>query len=441
MNPKDAQVEVTGSTLIRSGVAGGQIALAPLDWINSSDFPSQIFLYRDSLDPARLKTSLAEVLRAFPIFSGRSVVASDALPVVALSDDGVRFTEQHSPLSIIEARRRCEQTGEAGDYAQKVAPFKNASGDTPLLSITLTQFEGGGSALGITHFHGVCDGGGMFHFLSSWSKCLNGAPFTVPVFDRSVIRRLQQGHQGEVPSAHDSFPGVSLVELMQMFVQVKAMAQRSTRQVVHFSADRLKNMKRDALRRGGSPQTWFSTQDLLVAHVWREVVLAQDQPVPLRLSCILDLRKRHGFEVPDEFIGNAHTMRSGEARDSQWQESELVALAQRVREVSDAADPVSVGQDVAYLARQIPGAKKIHVSELALRPSQNLTINNLCTLPCYDIDLGAGNPVWYVPPDYPGSRIVHVAPSAARDGGFDVHIKLDRAEMERLLDRHRAAAA
>jgi shikimate O-hydroxycinnamoyltransferase len=434
-------IEATDSCLVRSGKVPGQtLSLGPLDWINACDYPSQLFVYRTRLDADALKRSLQRLLLDFPLFAGHCVVARDGIPSIQLSDAGVRFTEQRSPLTLREFIRERGSATQAGEYSDKIPPFKSASVDPPLLAIRLTHLNGGGSVLGVTHFHGVCDGGGMFQFFSAWSRAIKGEAYPPPVLDRSVLGALQRSLAGEQPSAFDSFPAVSLMELMQLFARIKNLADRSQRQVVHFSGDLLATLKRRALQQGSRPSRWFSTQDLLVAHLWHEVSSAQTEAA-IRLSYILDLRGRHGFDVPDAYIGNAHSIRCGAAAGASLQQGDIVSLAQTVREISDTADAHSVGQDMAYLARRIPGSNKLHLTESALRPTETLTVNNLSNLPCYDLDLGGGSPVWYVPPEYPGCRIAHIVPAAPGDGGFDVHLKLDEREMAQVLARHHALQA
>jgi len=432
----------SASSLVCAGTGNdGVLGLGPLDWINACDYPSQLFVYEGSLDAGVLKRSLARLLQDFRPFAGRCALAADGIPSIAVNDAGVRFTEQHSPLTLTEFLRECGSSAGAGEYADRIAPFKSASSDSPLLAIRLTQLRGGGSVLGVTHFHGICDGGGMFQFFTAWSRTIQGAPYPSPLFDRATLEPLQQSHSGVAPSEHDSFPGINLLELMQLFTRVKGLADRSRRRVIHFSAAALGAIRRHALQQGKRPSKWFSAQDLLVAHLWREVALAQTECDEIALAYILDLRQRHGFELPEAYIGNAHSIRSGRLTTPESQLPDLIELAQRVREISDNAEPRSVGQDMAYLARCMPGSNKLHITETALRPTETLTVNNLSSLPCYDIDLGVGAPVWYVPPEYPGCRIVHIVPSARRDGGFDVHIKLDPQEMDRLQRRHDALLA
>ncbi|WP_313920659.1 acyltransferase [Tahibacter sp.] len=435
-------IEIIRTELVRSGMTDADtLALGPLDWINACDYPAQIFLYENRLDARQLKRSLQQLLLDFPAFSGRCVVAADGIPSIVLNDAGLRFTEQNSALTLTEFLHECRSSTEAGEYTDKIAAFKSAASDSPLLAIRLTHLASGGSVLGVTHFHGVCDGGGMFQFFAAWSKVAKGEIYRAPVFDRSLLQNLQQSFNGTSPSQHDSFPGISLLELMQLFTRVKNLAEHSKRQVIHFSAADLAGIKRRALLHGKRPTRWFSSQDLLVAHLWREICLIPAECDSMRLSYILDLRKRHGFELPEEYIGNAHSIRSGFLTKSMLAQTDVVELAQRVREISDSADPISVGQDMAYLTQRIPGSNKLHITESALYPTETLTVNNLSNLPCYDLDLGVGNPIWYVPPEYPGCRIVHIVPSAQRDGGFDVHVKLGGDEMGRLRERHEAALA
>lgn len=428
--------------LVRSGAPGANtLNLGPLDWINACDYPAQVFVYEHQLDADALKYSLQRLLRDFPAFSGRCSVARDGVPSILLNDAGARFTEHHSALTLTEFLQHRGSSTEAGEYADKIAAFKSASSDSPLLAVRLTHLAGGGSVLGITHFHGVCDGGGMFQFFDAWCRAAKGESYSLPVFDRSVLGTLQQPFSGAAPSEHDRFPGISLLELMQLFNRVKTLADRSRRRVIHFSAADLSSIRRRALQQGKRPSKWFSAQDLLVAHLWREVALSQTGEEEIGLSYILDLRKRHGFDLPEEYIGNAHSIRSGTLAKAALLQADVIELAQRVREISDNADPASVGQDMAYLSRCIPGSNKLHITESALRPTETLTVNNLSNLRCYDVDFGAGNPIWYIPPEYPGCRIVHIVPSAKRDGGFDVHIKLEDREMERLAARHDAMRA
>eukprot|EP01018_Ginkgo_biloba_P015113 Gb_29067 [translate_table: standard] len=176
--------------------ANYRMFLSSLDilWRNVSI--ERIFFYRTSAQDLpniveRLKSSLSSALVHFYPLAGRLVSGeNDKRPEIECNDAGVQFIEASIdiPFQDLEA-----------DYFQHRSFFiklvhkhdhNSTMVDSPLLSIQVTGFLGGGISVGCTMHHALADGVSFWYFMTSWAECSRGLPISrIPEHNRAIFKR------------------------------------------------------------------------------------------------------------------------------------------------------------------------------------------------------------------------------------------------------------
>ncbi|MGN5381751.1 cytochrome P450 [Streptomyces lasalocidi] len=176
---------------VRAGTAdGARIRLTGYDLLTGPWYTPLTFFYRDTLDGAALRDSLARTLRRHPLLAGRLERDADGGLSVLCNDAGVRFTEASCPDPMREYGHGLRAEPVIGELLREVSAFRVVGRDTPLLKIRLTQMRGGGSILGVLINHSLADGGSTVAFLESWSREHLGLPWEEPSHDRGVLDAL-----------------------------------------------------------------------------------------------------------------------------------------------------------------------------------------------------------------------------------------------------------
>ena len=254
------------------------------------------FFYEATLDPQGLVDALQGTLALFPVLSGR--YASRPPSAVALNNAGVAVQIYAAPagatvaeatahLSAADATPSIFARSTHEPYSPHKAPFgvpmDPDSGDpeAPLLSIKITTFPSGGTAIGILAQHGVVDGDAEIAFMRCWSQLFRGLeePTTPPRHDRcAALEALEVGEEG-VPDDDAERPAGMKTQLLQpgekpqppAFMSLLPTIGGSDVCVVPFSKAALAEMKQ-AASVGLPAGAFVSTDDVLLAHVWRAQV-------------------------------------------------------------------------------------------------------------------------------------------------------------------------
>ncbi|WP_329524770.1 acyltransferase [Streptomyces sp. NBC_01462] len=414
--------------LVRAGTAGGgRVRLSAYDLLTGPWYTPMTFFYRDTLDGAELRASLARTLRRYPPLAGRLTRDRDGGLSVLCNDAGVRFTEAVSSEPMREYGPGLRAEPVIGGLLREVSAFRVVDRDTPLLKIRLTQMRGGGSILGVTINHSLADGGNTLAFLESWSREHHGLASSEPSHDRDVMDALGRESADLATVASRAFIGVSRLRLLKTNLKVglHELATVATR----FEADELAAMKNAAQRQLAGEGSWVSTNDVLTAHIWQVLGELRGRPDEAAewLGMIVSVQSRLGDALPAGYWGNCVSNSWTTTPAAALRERPLGRVAQDVRACLDANTAEKIRDEIAFLnsyrgagvSRHVMSVRAPDVFETAL------SVNNWSQFPLYRIDLGGGKPFWYEFPDLPVPT-VHIAPTPAQDGGRDVYLCLAR---------------
>ncbi|KAG1334507.1 putative Malonyl-coenzyme A:anthocyanin 3-O-glucoside-6''-O-malonyltransferase [Cocos nucifera] len=159
----------------------------------------RLFLYPDATLPFAsivdsLKSSLSRTLPLFHPFGGNLTylpASGDAVIYCSTSAArGVAFLEAESDLDI--RRLAQDETHDLESFLQLV-PDLGGVRELPVqvLAVQVTEFAGGGVAVGLAAHHAVTDGKGIWRFVESWAAACRGRgdpPGPTPLHDRAVVR-------------------------------------------------------------------------------------------------------------------------------------------------------------------------------------------------------------------------------------------------------------
>lgn len=415
---------------VRAGAAdGARIRLTGYDLLTGPWYTPLTFFYRDTLDGAALRDSLARTLRRYPLLAGRLERDADGGLSVLCNDAGVRFTEAYCPEPMLEYGHGLRAEPVIGKLLREVSAFGVVGRDTPLLKIRLTRMEGGGSVLGVLVNHSLADGGSTLAFLESWSREHLGVPWEEPSHDRAVLDALGRPSTDSATLAARAFVGVGRVRHLTttLRVGVHKLATVTTR----FDAAELAALKAEAQRTLSGPDAWVSTNDALTAHLWQVLSELRGRPADAVewLGLIVGAQSRLGDALPSSYWGNCVSNSWTSLGAARLRESPLGAVARDVRLCLESNTEDKIRDEIAFLGSYRRKGVSRHVMSVRAPDvsTASLSVNNWSQFPLYRIDLGAGRPFWYEFPDLPVPT-VHIAPTPEEDGGRDVYLCLPETE-------------
>jgi hypothetical protein len=191
------------------------------------------------------------------------------------------------------------------------------SPDAPPLAIRITQFPGGGTAIGVLVMHAVCDAEAIIVFMRNWAQVFRGAALDPqPSHDRAAVLRLPVDAAVDPAKEAAYFLtkfGVTPVadHAPPPFAPVMPTIMGSRACIVSLSKNTLVAWKEKAST--GLPDGKFvSTDDVVTARVWqaacavrcRQLGIATDSGKPTTLLRALNVRTRTQPPLGAGFIGN-----------------------------------------------------------------------------------------------------------------------------------------
>ncbi|MEU8976273.1 acyltransferase [Streptomyces monashensis] len=415
---------------VRAGTAdGARIRLTGYDLLTGPWYTPLTFFYRDTLDGAALRDSLARTLRRYPLLAGRLQRDADGGLSVLCNDAGVRFTEASCPDPMRDYGHGLRAEPVIGELLREVSAFRVVGRDTPLLKIRLTQMKGGGSILGVLINHSLADGGSTVAFLESWSREHLGLSWEDPSHDRGVLDTLGRLSADPATRAGRAFVAVGRVRHLAttLRVGVNKLATITTR----FGAAELAALKAEAQRTLPDADAWVSTNDALTAHLWQVLGELRDRPADAAewLGLIVGAQSRLGDALPASYWGNCVSNSWTSLTAARLRELPLGAVARDVRRCLDSNTEDKIRDEIAFLGSYRSKGVSRHVMSVRAPDvsTTSLSVNNWSQFPLYRIDLGAGRPFWYEFPDLPVPT-VHIAPTPEEDGGRDVYLCLPESD-------------
>ncbi|MBE9063717.1 acyltransferase [cf. Phormidesmis sp. LEGE 11477] len=347
---------------------------------------SVIFFYKEKLSPEPLMAALRKVLADFPMFSGRLKIESNNL-LIDCNNSGVQFTLCFNKCSLTHALDDLSQIKlrRLVDFIIADDALKNQS---PLLTVRLTQFSCGGTALGICWHHSIGDMHAFMCFMRAWSAATNGKQYDLPLVIEDRKAYLQE-HIIRNESASPSVRYLTIVEMLRLTLYRLTTARKKSAIRIYFSDSEIENMKQAFSEKTGQR---LSKNDVLCAHVFSLITDLDDYNKNRYLSIAIDYRDRLG--LPQNILGNMIDF----INVSLPQSASSFEAAQATRESVNGfkTDRISVLATHQYIEDN-GGAKKIHrFINKGIDPiRRSLMVTNWSKFGVYDVSFLKAKPLYF----------------------------------------------
>jgi len=353
---------------------GGRVELSAFDIVSGGRAIPMVWFYEETLDPADLLSALQQTLVAYPVFGGRYAsppefveLSNAGVPVqVRTSDQPFTKAIAHFPAT---TSQEAQPTFFARNTLEAYVPDKDAmdpdrfSPETPLLSVRITLFRTGGTAIGLLMLHRVGDADTQISFARNWARThrkLSLEP--VPDHDRRAVKRLAAAGAASagVLNKPEGFGVRAVLPGQQHTPEFAGMLPNiSGNQVciVPFTkhhVDKLKEAASAELPDGEH----ISADDVVTAHVWQALVtmrcyqlgLASDSREITTCSRACNLRQRTEPPLGASFCGNGVTNVRTEIEVRELLTLSVSEIAQRLRaSLRDLTAPGSIPGRIAWL--------------------------------------------------------------------------------------------
>ncbi|KAF7068152.1 hypothetical protein CFC21_073929 [Triticum aestivum] len=334
-----------------------------------------------------LASSLERVIPAFHPFAGALTYSPESRAVSIVLPEGacgVAFVEAEADIKF--ERLVVEGTEHDEDALLQLVPdIKRDELPAPLMAVQVTEFLGGGVAVGVTVHHAVADGRGLWAFLEMWAAAAGvqegrvaTSPTPTPLHDRRLV----------------SFCGdeeLSRLFLLQVAPELPIIRKQNPapeqgsplcRRTFTFAAPTVRLLKQrlTVAGTGKAPSTFAS----LAAHGWVSIARAKgftDDALVFTFF-LADCRVHMSPSVPGAYSGNCVagclvSLRGSDLTGANGHARAVQAIAEAVKEVK--RDPLGDSTNWRSKFAAIP-------------PGRAVILAGSPWFPAYGIDFGFGKP-------------------------------------------------
>jgi shikimate O-hydroxycinnamoyltransferase len=424
-----ATPSLVASTLVKSGAPLAPQYLTGLDLQATHGGTSCALVYPQGLDADGLVQSLAGVLAAYPVLSGRLRRDAQGYVFIDPCDTGVAFLVKRHAHGLPHYGHRQPLDRDMARYFTRIMPWQVVDRPKPLMTIELHQFAGGGALLTFTTVHSVCDGGALWSFLLDWARVHRGGHISPPALDRNAVIRFAQAQLGtpcETPTLHAA-TWFERCALHARFAWQYLTALE--RRIIRIGPQEIQQWRQDAKAQGLNGDG-LGAHDLAVAHCLRQWSAHTHSRSPRQLSLISDLRYRRNLGLSLKYVGNALGRTLVAMSPEQIAQGPLQQLAQRCHVSLDQPGHDTLLGYMGFMERH----RLAHTSHTLVTDAARglleagMLINNGAHLPFYKMDFGQGGPSWIETERTPYRSLI-LTPTPAMDGGFDVRLTAPRSEL------------
>ena len=261
-----------------------------------------VWFFDKHLDAASLQRSLQELLRLYPALAGRRAPGG----MIALNNAGVPFSVLERTGSA-RAVLALPEEPQRGMFAECHGPKSVAAGRSPIMTVRLTHFEDGTSALGVATSHALLDGFSHCKLVQLWgiwhtTGCFPpGSPYTM---DRAAL----SVSESSVPDASVKSQGkvlgkASRVGSVVRFI-LRHVGNQKQRVRLHLTAQELTELKANAVASTGDAT--LTTNEALSARLLQHLapLVLDKATLPSGVSAVSAINMRGKGGLPRRFLGN-----------------------------------------------------------------------------------------------------------------------------------------
>ena len=345
-----------------------------------------VWFYEAPLDPGTMLSALRKVLAAYPVLCGR--YASPPWTAIDLNNAGVpvhictlaegSLAEAIAHLPPASLSESPAPTFFSRGVHEAFVPSKagmdpdGCSPEAPLMSIKISLFPQGGTAIGLLAQHAVVDADAIICFMRNWSLAFRGLPLDPPpVHERALIEQLSLG---DLPL--DEKPGAFKVTATlpatppspPPFAGVMPRIAGPTACVVPMPKAALLALKASAGSAELLPAGAFvSTDDLVAARVWQSLCavriaqlgLPADSDERTTISRASNFRSRTEPPLGAGYCANGVSQVWTEATVAELLSATTTAVALWLRTSLRAHSSTIVAARAAWLRRQLQAGCRV----------------------------------------------------------------------------------
>ncbi|MGW7349858.1 acyltransferase [Streptomyces sp. NPDC054784] len=420
---------------VRSGTTGDRMRLNALDMITGGLYVDRAFFYRETLDGAALRESLAATMRHYQPLSGRLEEDPDGGWSVLLNDRGAVFEERDSALTLDAHAYGRPGRPELKELLPPVPLLKAVGDDVPAMAVRLTHTAGGGGILAVRIKHALVDAGAFTTFLEHWSREHRGLSYPAPCLDRELLDEHAAKAPPEAGERSARFRVPTRRSRAVLLTRIAWNGHHGSTVVSRLSAAETRAMKDAAAADLAGTDRWVSTNDAVTAHVWKTLAELRNRPAeaPETLGLIARFTSpAPGVTLPDDYWGNTITSSPPSMTADALRTRPLGEIALTVRDSLASITGEQVRSESAYLlAQRAAGRHKRVMPHMPFGAfSDVVQLNNLSRLPTYDIDFGDGGPIWCELPDMVIPWMVHIMGTPEAEESLDVHVSMPDSAAE-----------
>lgn len=346
---------------------------------------SVIFFYKETLSIEPLIAALRKVLVDFPLFSGRLKIVDDDL-LIDCNNEGVQLSYCFGKGLLSDVLDDMSQTkfNTLVDHLIVEDVLKDKS---PLLTIRVTHFDCGGTALGICWHHSIADMHTFMCFMRAWSAVTNGRQYELPLIIEDRDAYLQE----QISKSASVSPNVrylKITEILKLTLYRLTAARKKAAIRVYFSDSEIERMKQVFIEKTGKT---LSRNDVLCAHMFSLITDLDDYAKDRYLSIAINYRDRLG--LPQNLLGNMVDF----INVSLPQSASPFEAARAIRENLNCFESKPTVLSTHQYIRENGGGKKIQrfLSKSIDPLRRSVTISNWSKFGVYDISFLEAKPLYF----------------------------------------------
>ena len=424
------KINISGSAIKFDPIAVSDIDLNHMLYGN---YIGVQYVFQNNLGVDNLAKATRKLCEQFPALSGclefktRSIIPNTCPVQFRHQTNWPGSASDYMTAGTIQARRR--------DFVLEPDRRTFIRGAAPVMTLCLTDFEGGGSILGIAINHVLTDAAGFHktanHLAQIYSAFCQGAPppdwpysSKIPVFDFGT-NRSRHDWQAQLSEFSWAKPakigGLSGAPMRNIVLWSMGKIASQNRLAVVLNRDQVADLKDAVLKQSG--EEWISTNVAICAHfasIMARLIGRKRPSKPFRVGQLLDLRGRYFDENKDlqrDFIGNAiliHTQHTG--FEPGIPNYDRKAFAKFFKKSVAELDGQSLRRRLDLIADGLRHGYTYPGLEMS---DPLLAVNNQSKMPVYDIDFNGQSPDRVIPQDVGDNIMFFSAPK----GGIEIYLR------------------
>ena len=387
------------------------------------------YAFQDPLDSGLLAEAIDRLLTQFPALSGRydakqqAVIESSWTPRLK-----TQTREENIDAVLMQAHRpECVAQPARKDVLR---------GKAPLSTFSLTQFDCGGSILGMAISHLLTDAAGFHKLMQHLSQIYAALktqtlPPALPFITHIDVFKFGEGlsktealksleaRKLPKPIAIKGLIGTLIKSLIIKAMDKSVGSNLPVR--IHFTAEQIKTLKKTVHAESG--EDWISTNTALCAHFTKIIAhlsYVKNIKTEMQIGQLLDLRGRYfeeNSESQNNFIGNAILIHIDKAHfPDGLQNTSRGAIARYFQKRQKRVDAKDIKTRLNLLSDCL--ALGYTNPELDVK-NPIISLNNQSKMPIYDIQFDGQKPLRIYPQDVGDNIMFFPAP----DDGVEIYIR------------------